>query len=210
MNHMTTGQRIREKRKLLKLSLQAVADKVDVNRSSVMRWENGVTSHIKLPILERLAQILQTTPEYLMGYEDDDMLDSACRNPLPESVCMLPILDKITVTDNTFTWQNILAYEVADAAFRHNSFFIRVDENSMAPRLDVGDIVLIHRQNTLENGDAGLFSLENGGLMIRQFFCEKNIELRACNPYFPSLFLDAKNEKQVKIIGKVVESKRKW
>lgn len=210
MNQKNTGQRIREKRELLKLSLQAVADKLDVHRSSVMRWENGETGHIKLPMLERLAQILQTTPEYLMGYEDDDLLDSACRNPLPESVCLLPVLDKIEVTDETFTWQNILTYAVADATFRHNSFFICVEENSMAPRLDVGDFVLIHRQSTLENGDAGLFVLKNGELMIRQFFYDKKIELRACNPYFPSLFLGEEDDGKVRIIGKVVESRRKW
>lgn len=211
MNQMTTtGQRIKEKRQRLRLSLQSVADKLDVNRSSVMRWENGETSHIKLPILERLAQILQTTPEYLMGYEEDDLWDSSSRNPLPESVCMIPVLDKIQVTDDTFEWQNISGYQVANAEFRHNSFFICITEDSMAPQLNIGDFVLIHRQNTLSNGDAGLFALDNGEAMIRLFYCENGVELRSCNPYFPSLHFDIKDKARLKIIGKVMESRRKW
>ena len=210
MTQVSTGQRIKEKREQLKLSLQYVADKLDVNRSSVMRWENGETGRIKLPMLERLAQILQTTPEYLMGYEDDDFFDSTSRNASPESVCMIPVLSGISVSGDTLTWENIIDYKVADAQYRHDCFFICITENSMAPHLQTGDFVLIHRQDSLENGEAGLFLLENQEQMIRFFFCENDIELRSCNPYFPTLSFDKKEKKQFKIIGKLIESRRNW
>lgn len=210
MNQVNIGQRIKKKRELQKLSLQSVADKLDVNRSSVMRWENGETSRIKLPILERLAQILQTTPEYLMGYEEDDFIDCASRNALPESVCMIPVFDKIQLTDGVPDFQNIIDYVTADAEYRHNCFFLRVSENSMAPRLDEGDYVLIRRQDTVENGETGLFVLDTAGYMIRLFYREEQIKLHAFNPYFPTLRFDASEAAQIKVIGKVIESRRKW
>lgn len=66
------GDRIKEKRERAGFSLQDVAEKLDVNRSSVLRWENGDTGKIKLPVIEKLAQILHTTPAYLMGWEDSE------------------------------------------------------------------------------------------------------------------------------------------
>ena len=73
---MGIGKRIRQKREELGMSLQDVATKLDVNKTSVMRWEKGETGKIKLPVVEKLAQVLSTTPEYLMGWE------AACRRSL--------------------------------------------------------------------------------------------------------------------------------
>ncbi len=210
MNEVNIGQRIKAKREQQKLSLQFIADKLDVNRSSVMRWENGETSRIKLPILERLAQILQTTPEYLMGYKEEDLIDSTCRNALPESVCMIPVLDKFLCDDTQTNGQYIVGYEVADSAFRHNCFFLRISDNSMAPRLDEGDYALFRRQDTIQNGETGIFLVDNKKYIIAMFFQDKNIELRSCNPYYPAMHFEPTDKDRVKVIGKVIESRRKW
>lgn len=209
MNQASIGQRIKKKREQQKLSLQSVADKLDVNRSSVMRWENGETGRIKLPILEKLAQILQTTPEYLMGYEDD-LTISASRNASPESVCLLPVLDKIQLKDGIPDWQNIIDYEVASSQHRHNAFFLRVTENSMAPRLDEGDYVLVSRCDTIKNGEVGLFILDNKEYMIRLFYQNEKLEFHAFNPYFPTLCFNNCEANHIKIVGKIIESRRKW
>ncbi len=210
MNEVNIGQRIKTKREQQNLSLQFVADKLDVNRSSVMRWENGETSRIKLPMLERLAQILQTTPEYLMGYEEDDLINSTSRNALPESVCMLPVLDNILFDDSKPDGQHIIGYEVTDATFRHNCFFLRIHGSSMAPRLEEGDYVLIRRQDTLQNGETGVFLIDNQKYMISVFYRGEILELRSCNPYFPAMRFEGSEKDRLKIIGKVIESRRKW
>ena len=70
MDQVSVGQRIKRQREQKGLSLQDVADRLAVNRSSVMRWENGEINRIKLPFVEKLAQILETSPGYLMGYTE--------------------------------------------------------------------------------------------------------------------------------------------
>ncbi|MBE7041662.1 MAG: helix-turn-helix domain-containing protein [Ruminococcaceae bacterium] len=210
MNEVNIGQRIKRKREQQNLSLQFVADKLDVNRSSVMRWENGETSRIKLPMLERLAQILQTTPEYLMGYEEDDIISITCRNALPESVCMIPVLDTVLTNDYNSGSQHIVGYEVADSTFRHNCFFLRINGNAMAPRLEEGDYVLVHRQDTLNNGETGVCLIDNQKQLIATLYQDKNLELRSYNPYYPTMTFDDTEKSRIKIIGKVIESRRKW
>ena len=73
---MNIGDRIRERRENLGLSLEAVGTELGVHRSTVMRYENGDTQRIPLPVIEKLAAILKTTPTYLMGWENNDLSET--------------------------------------------------------------------------------------------------------------------------------------
>ena len=69
---MTTGERIKECRKRLSMKAEDLAKKVNVSRATIFRWENGEIEKVPITIMEPLAEALQTTPEYLMGWADKD------------------------------------------------------------------------------------------------------------------------------------------
>lgn len=60
------GQRIRDRRKELRHTLQAVADFVGVTHAAVSQWESGDTN-IAAENLLKLALVLRTNPFELMG-----------------------------------------------------------------------------------------------------------------------------------------------
>lgn len=66
-----TGQKIKNRRKQLNMSADDVASLLNVSRSTIFRYENGYIGKIPANILEKLAEILKTTPAYLMDWEDD-------------------------------------------------------------------------------------------------------------------------------------------
>lgn len=59
------GERIRETREAAKLSQADVAKVIGVSRNSVSQWENGSTKQLVGMHLERLARLLNKTPEWL-------------------------------------------------------------------------------------------------------------------------------------------------
>lgn len=67
---MNTGQRIRERRKELKISVDELAKKIKKDRSTIYRYENGDIENLPLDILDPIADALNTTPAYLMGWEE--------------------------------------------------------------------------------------------------------------------------------------------
>lgn len=67
----TTGERLKERRKQMELSADDVASELGVSRSTIFRYENGYIEKVPANILESLADILHTTPAYLMGWDDD-------------------------------------------------------------------------------------------------------------------------------------------
>lgn len=66
---MNIGQRIKERRKELKMSADELGKKLGKDRSTIYRYEKGDIENLPLDILEPIANALETTPQYLMGWE---------------------------------------------------------------------------------------------------------------------------------------------
>ena len=63
--------RIKICRNKLDLTLEDVAKIVGVTRATIQKYENGIISNIPSDKIELLAKALQTTPAYLMGWEQE-------------------------------------------------------------------------------------------------------------------------------------------
>ena len=67
---MTIGDRIKERRKYLRLSADELGKRLGKDRSTIYRYEKGDIENLPLDILEPIAEALGTTPQYLMGWEN--------------------------------------------------------------------------------------------------------------------------------------------
>lgn len=70
---MTTGERIRARRKELSISADVLADALKVSRSTIFRYENGDIEKLPMDRLEPISKILHTTVAYLMGWAEDNI-----------------------------------------------------------------------------------------------------------------------------------------
>ncbi|HER4796918.1 helix-turn-helix domain-containing protein [Streptococcus pyogenes] len=68
---MNVGERIKQRRKELKISADFLAEKVGVSRSTIFRYEKGEIEKVGPEVLKDIAKALNTTPSYLMGWEND-------------------------------------------------------------------------------------------------------------------------------------------
>lgn len=66
---MTTGERLKLRRKEIGFSAEKVADQLGVSPATIYRYEKGDIKKVPVDSLAELAKILQTTPAYLMGWE---------------------------------------------------------------------------------------------------------------------------------------------
>ena len=68
---MKLADRIKYKRNQLGKTLEEVGQMVGVTKATIQRYENGNIQNIPSDKIELLALALNTTPAYLMGWEDD-------------------------------------------------------------------------------------------------------------------------------------------
>ena len=63
--------RIKALRQEKALTLEQVAEVVGVGKSTVRKWETGMIANMKRDKIASLAKALGTTPEYLMGWDEN-------------------------------------------------------------------------------------------------------------------------------------------
>ena len=64
------GERIKLARQNKQMTLEDVAKMVGVTRQTIQKYESGIIPNIPSDKIELLASALETTPAYLMGWED--------------------------------------------------------------------------------------------------------------------------------------------
>ncbi len=88
---MDIGFRMRNRRQQLGLTLEEVAKSVGISRQTMSRYETGIIGNIPSDKIEAVALALETTPAYLMGWEEaeEEELDNQ----------LVSMLTKLTPTE---------------------------------------------------------------------------------------------------------------
>lgn len=66
-----TANKIKELRTEKGLTLEQVGKLVGVGKSTVRKWETGMIANMKRDKISALAKALNTTPAYLLGWEEE-------------------------------------------------------------------------------------------------------------------------------------------
>ena len=68
-------EKIKARRLKLGLSLEDVAKELGVNKTTVMRYESKSIEKMPIDVIPPLAKILKCSPEYLMGWEEENLTE---------------------------------------------------------------------------------------------------------------------------------------
>lgn len=79
---MTIGDRMKIRRLELKLVQEDVALIVGVTKQTIQKYENNIITNIPSDKIELIAKALNTSPAYLMGWEDDEKQSIVSENAL--------------------------------------------------------------------------------------------------------------------------------
>ena len=82
------GERIRERRTELRLSMSQLGDRLSVNKSTIQRYETGGVDPERTILIVPIAEALETTPEWLTGKSDAKEYDSytLCKKAIEQHI----------------------------------------------------------------------------------------------------------------------------
>lgn len=89
------GQRIKKRRNELHLGQQYLAERMDVNKSTIQRYEAGTIDNSKKLILEGISEALHVSPEWLRGETEEYHTDITDKRELQIGDAMTDILHEI-------------------------------------------------------------------------------------------------------------------
>lgn len=120
----------------------------------------------------------------------------------------IPVLGLVRAGELHTEYENVLDYITADYKNTDEYFALMVKGDSMQPRLYEGDIVIVHRQDTAENGEVAVVQVNGDEAVVKKLMkFAHGIGLQSFNPAYPLVQYNETEiaEKPVRILGKVVE-----
>lgn len=68
---MTVGDRIKKIREEKKITQEELAKYISSTKQTIYKYENGIITNIPSDKIEKIAEFLEVTPSYLMGWDNE-------------------------------------------------------------------------------------------------------------------------------------------
>ena len=207
------AERLKQARKLKRYSQAEISQLLGVTQQAVGKWETGRSTPDPQTIA-RLAEILGTTADVLLGLQQDaENSPVVGRNAFSRyTQCEIPVIGTVRAGYGALAFEEDYGKEYARVKDPSSYFYLVVKGDSMEPRISDGDLALVHRQNTLDNGDLGVlvYGLDGEGTLKKYIQRGNAVVLQPFNPNYEELVIKGEELDHLYIAGKVVETKAKW
>lgn len=165
---------------------------------------DGDVNDIRLSTSKKICNFFNISLDYLLN----ENIDISTQDNNYSDKQSLALLGTVKAGYNRLISENIIGYVSIDKKINdiENCYALKVIGNSMEPVLYEDDIIIVHKQNSVENGQVGIVLLDNDEVTVKKIIKYENyIELVAFNSYYPPIKLT--NNDNFKIIGKVIEAR---
>lgn len=208
---MSFGVKLKKCRKDMSLSQKEFGQKIGVAESTVSLYE----SNKRFPdadTLKKISALFEVSLDYLLG-------NAPAKAAQPKTTgrgVRIPVLGRVVAGIPIEATQEILGYEeiTPDLAKTGEFFALQVKGDSMLPKLEEGDIVIVKCQEDVETGDIAIVLVNGDEATIKQVKkVDGGIMLYGFNSdvYSPHFYSNQQIEAlPVQILGKVIESRRSW
>ena len=187
------------------MSMSELARRVGIAKSAISRYFNG-PRELPLNKIGDFASVLHTTPDYLLGME---------YKPQPPQGIKIPVLGTVAAGIPISAVEDILDYEEIPQSWQNQGEFfgLKIKGDSMEPRMESGDVVIVKQQSDANSGDTVIVLVNGDDATCKRLEKTDNgIMLVSTNPKYPPIFysLEDIQTKPVVILGKVVELRQKY
>ena len=141
------------------------------------------------------------------------MIDRAIKDAIPYSPpsVMVPVVGSVRCGPGGLAYQEYQGTEAADVANPKDYFYLRAEGDSMLPDIRPGDLVLVHIQPQVDNGDLAVVVIDGEEGTLKKFIRKGDtVVLQSFNQQYPPRVFVGDEINTIKIAGRVVETKRKW
>ena len=193
------GQRLKELRKAAGYSQTRLAEFLGISQQAVGKWETGRAT----PDPSTIATIAR-----LLGVSADTMLGTSGTGG---AEAMVPVVGSVRAGYGALAFEEDFGSEPANVRNPEEYLYLIVKGDSMEPRIFDGDYALVHKQNTLENGDLGVLIYGDEEATLKRYIRRGNaVILEPFNPDYEPLVIEGEALEHLHVVGKVRETRTKW
>lgn len=185
------------------LTYMELEKKTGIAKSSIQRYANGSTKKIPIDAIQAIAKAVDVPATYIMGWEQNITPlsnDNVFMRPLYESVAAgfgAPAVDQIISYIPTY---------IHNASEKDKYIWVRVQGDSMFPKIEDGDKILIRLQDSVDSGQVGVVLIDGEEAVVKKINYDTDyIELISFNPYYPPRRFEGSDVQRIRVVGLVRE-----
>lgn len=211
IKNSTVGGRIKQLRTDRGITQKELAETLHKSESAVRMWELE-KSEPDMETLKNIAAYFKIDINYLYGHSrSDSELNRGIRIPVYGNVAAGIPIEAIDNFDssNPDDWEEIDQHTAANGEY----FALRIKGDSMEPKISSGDIVIVRKQEEVENGDIAIVCINGDEATCKKIKkTPEGVMLISLNPAYEPMFYTKKEVQilPVTILGRVVELRAKF
>jgi len=206
---MDLSSRIRQLREERGLTQLELSKALRISNTTLSQYETGA----RVPsddIKAALADHFGVSLDFLYGRTNQRSKSTDTHKGIK-----IPVLGDVAAGLPIEAVENIVDYEEIDQAMAASGehFGLRLKGDSMEPRMKDGDVVIVRKQEDVENGDIAVVLVNGDSATVKRIKKgPSGITLIPNNPAYDPMFYSYEEIEQlpVRILGKVVELRGKF
>ena len=182
-----------------------LAKYIGVSNGTITNYVNGTN----MPRMDKIDKIC----EFLL-IKRSDLLEDHDNNTRPRGV-KIKVLGRVAAGVPIEAIEDVIDYEeIPEEMAKNGEYFgLKIQGDSMYPRIIDGDVVIVRRQSYAANRDIVIVLINGDDGTCKQYYrFDDHIELKPFNPMYKPLVCTKEevDRLSVQILGKVVELRGKF
>lgn len=183
---MPIGDRIAARRKQLGLTQEELAKRMGYkSKAAISKIETNVNDITQSTVV-KFAEVLDTSINYLMGWEYS--APPAGFQSMPPMDAATPLVGDIACGSPILAEENIRDYIAAPSNWRAD-FALECHGDSMSPKILDGDVVAIRKVSQIDNGQIAAVRIDDEATLKRLYRYPDKLVLQAENPAYEPIVL---------------------
>ena len=197
------SDRLKARRTELGLSLRDLSQKTRISSSTLQRYETGKIEKLPVENMKIIAGALKTTAEELLGMGAGFEASAAV-----SAVFGIPVFDSVSAGFGCYADSSAVGSKptyLENAAEAGDYLWINVKGDSMSPKIEDGDMILVRRQDSVESGSVAVVMVDDEAFVKKLKYGKGWAELHSFNPYYPVRRFEKKETRRISVVGLVKE-----
>lgn len=157
-----------------------------------------------------ISKALQTSEAWIMGYDVPFELDKIESNAtiLPDNVYMIPLYESVSAGFGAYANDCVIDYiplPLASESEANETLCIKVSGDSMYPKIEDGDKIVVRKQSSVDSGSVGVFLIDDEAVVKKVVYTQGEdwLELHSFNPEYKTRRFEGSDVERVQVLGLV-------
>lgn len=219
---MKVGDYIKKLRTEKGLTQEELGEMLGVKRAAVNKWESGMVQNLKRTTIQKLAIIFNVNPatfidgsENFESEKEKSSPNSNVTDILPsDNIYKIPVFSTVSAGFGACACSDIdefIPVYISNPADVPDTIGIKVRGDSMYPKIEDGDIIIVRKQESVDSGSIAVMLLDGEEGLVKKVEYGRNwIDLISINPEYKTRRFENEEVLRLRVVGLVVGSYKKF